>query len=154
MFWSDNEEVLKRNSRLNPFQLVNHFPGMASICRKDFLGNNLEEMRKQLPGRYSFFPRTWMLPRDLMSLAEYMQPGGAAGQQLVKGGAVTGASGAGKKGGGRKGNKKEKCAVRVKVKAKTKTLIVKPRMDSQGNGICLVQDLSRLDPTSQVVVQE
>ena len=100
MFWSDNEEVLKRNCRLNEFQVVNHFPGMAAICRKDFLGNNLELMRRELGSLYSFSPRTWMLPRDYAALRRYMAGEDEAGLSEASAKASTAAS----MGGNRQGS--------------------------------------------------
>lgn len=45
-------------------QKINHFPGMAEICRKDLLGRNLTRMRKHFPKEYNFFPRTWVMPAE------------------------------------------------------------------------------------------
>lgn len=47
-----------------PYQKINHFPGMISLTRKNFLAKNLNRMRKAHPQDYSFYPRTWALPSD------------------------------------------------------------------------------------------
>lgn len=46
------------------FQKINHFPGMAEICRKDLLARNLNRMLKLFPKEYCIFPRTWCLPAE------------------------------------------------------------------------------------------
>lgn len=64
LFWHDisiNSDML---AKLKPFQKVNHFPGMESLARKDFLCKNLTRMRSAYPKDYSFFPPTWLLPSE------------------------------------------------------------------------------------------
>ena len=47
---------------LQPWQRINHFPGMTNICRKARLAQSLELMRKQFPREFSFYPATYVLP--------------------------------------------------------------------------------------------
>lgn len=47
-----------------PPQKINHFPGMAEICRKDLLARNMSRMFKMFPKDFHFFPRTWCLPAE------------------------------------------------------------------------------------------
>lgn len=49
-------------------QKINHFPGMAEICRKDLLARNLNRMSKLFPKDYDFSPRTWLLPIEYVIL--------------------------------------------------------------------------------------
>jgi len=34
---------------MKPYQKVNHFPGMYTLARKNYLGKNLMKMMKQFP---------------------------------------------------------------------------------------------------------
>ncbi|KAF0717790.1 hypothetical protein AaE_010789 [Aphanomyces astaci] len=72
IWWSDRGELLKDARRLNAFQKVNHFPSMEDICRKDFLANNLNAMRKLLPDEYDFFPRSFLVPAERVELQQCM----------------------------------------------------------------------------------
>lgn len=51
---------------IQPWQCVNHFPGMLHIARKIRLAQHLEFMKKEFPSDYSFFPQTFILPRDFI----------------------------------------------------------------------------------------
>ncbi|CAG7824661.1 unnamed protein product, partial [Allacma fusca] len=53
------------------YQLVNHFPGMNEICRKDLLSRNLNRMKRLFQCDYDIFPKTWSLPADLGDLQSY-----------------------------------------------------------------------------------
>lgn len=46
---------------------------MYNIYRKNYLGENLEKMRKAFPEQYSFYPKTWQLPRDFAELLSMMK---------------------------------------------------------------------------------
>jgi len=48
--------------KLEPYQRVNHFPGMYVLSRKNNLGKALAVMRKNCSHEYSFYPKTWLLP--------------------------------------------------------------------------------------------
>ena len=63
LYWADSgHDALKVT--LNPFQRVNHFPGMHEICRKDLLARNLVRMQKKFSADFDFAPKTWVLPQD------------------------------------------------------------------------------------------
>jgi len=64
LFWHDISITSEMLARLKPFQKVNHFPGMESLARKDFLCKNLTRMHTAYPKDYSFFPLTWLLPSE------------------------------------------------------------------------------------------
>ena len=53
--------------------MINHFPGMNEICRKDLLAKNIHKMMKVAPEEYNFFPKTWVLPDDLLLFQLYMK---------------------------------------------------------------------------------
>jgi tubulin polyglutamylase TTLL6/13 len=56
---------------MQPFQKINHFPGMEILSRKNFLGKSLMEFKKKFPEEYDFFPLTWNLPTDFAALKDY-----------------------------------------------------------------------------------
>ena len=51
-------------AKMQPFQKINHFPGMYSLARKNHLGRHLMRMKKSFPDEYKFFPSTWLLPAE------------------------------------------------------------------------------------------
>ncbi|XP_061451873.1 tubulin polyglutamylase TTLL13 isoform X2 [Rhineura floridana] len=69
--WTDCSVSLERVMEMKRFQKINHFPGMAEICRKDLLARNLNRMLKLFPKEYSIFPRTWCLPADYGDFQAY-----------------------------------------------------------------------------------
>jgi len=71
IYWTDFSVSLDRAMDLKRFQIVNHFPGMNEICRKDLLARNLNRMKKLFHKDYDIFPRTWSLPADLGDLQMY-----------------------------------------------------------------------------------
>ncbi|KAL4499341.1 hypothetical protein ABPG72_006927 [Tetrahymena utriculariae] len=64
IFWTDNAVQPEQLGRMQPYQKINHFPGMFSLARKNHLARNLMKMRKQFPDQYKFFPQTWLLPAE------------------------------------------------------------------------------------------
>ncbi|KAL4454548.1 hypothetical protein ABPG74_021753 [Tetrahymena malaccensis] len=64
VFWTDNAVQPEQLGRMQPYQKINHFPGMFSLARKNHLARNLMKMRKQFPDQYKFFPQTWLLPAE------------------------------------------------------------------------------------------
>ncbi|XP_052121686.1 tubulin polyglutamylase ttll6-like isoform X2 [Frankliniella occidentalis] len=71
LYWTDLSISLERCKDMKRFQKINHFPGMAEICRKDLLARNLNRMLRLFPKDYNFFPKTWCLPADLGDLNTY-----------------------------------------------------------------------------------
>jgi tubulin polyglutamylase TTLL6/13 len=43
---------------LKSYQRINHFPGMYIISRKDYLGKNLNDIKRHLTEEFDFFPDT------------------------------------------------------------------------------------------------
>ncbi|XP_037367277.1 tubulin polyglutamylase TTLL13 [Talpa occidentalis] len=71
VYWTDCSVSLERVMDMKRFQKINHFPGMAEICRKDLLARNLNRMQKLYPAEYNIFPRTWCLPADYGDFQAY-----------------------------------------------------------------------------------
>ena len=58
---------------MNLFQKVNHFPGMFTLSRKNYLASNLNKMRKIFPENYDFYPQTWSLPSESADIINQFQ---------------------------------------------------------------------------------
>uniref|UniRef100_A0A4X1UMZ9 Tubulin tyrosine ligase like 6 n=1 Tax=Sus scrofa TaxID=9823 RepID=A0A4X1UMZ9_PIG len=71
LYWTDYSVSLERVMEMKSYQKINHFPGMAEICRKDLLARNMSRMFKMFPKDFHFFPRTWCLPADWGDLQNY-----------------------------------------------------------------------------------
>jgi len=65
LFWIDSATIHERFRSILPWQMINHFPGMPNIARKNRMGQNLNKIAKVFPKEYGFFPRTWSLPAEL-----------------------------------------------------------------------------------------
>ncbi|KAJ3014826.1 UNVERIFIED_CONTAM: Tubulin polyglutamylase ttll6 [Siphonaria sp. JEL0065] len=68
IFWIDTGVSVQRVLEMEPYQKINHFPGMQEICRKDYLARNLSRLSRLLPKEYNFFPKTYILPHDWQDL--------------------------------------------------------------------------------------
>ncbi|CAL8099035.1 unnamed protein product [Orchesella dallaii] len=73
IYWTDYSVSLERAVEMRRYQIVNHFPGMNEICRKDLLARNLNRMRRNFPQEYDIYPMSWCLPADGNELATYSQ---------------------------------------------------------------------------------
>ena len=70
IIWNDtacNQDIL---GKLKPYQKLNHFPGIFSIARKNYLCFHLNKMRKAFPEFYNFFPKSFSLPAEKSILAK------------------------------------------------------------------------------------
>lgn len=63
-YWIDSATIHERFRTISPWQVINHFPGMPNIARKNRMGQNLNRMQKIMPAEYNFYPRTWVLPGE------------------------------------------------------------------------------------------
>lgn len=63
-YWIDSATIHERFKTILPWQVINHFPGMPNIARKNRMGQNLNRMQKIMPAEYNFYPRTWVLPGE------------------------------------------------------------------------------------------
>ncbi len=68
LYWTDSYVTVDMVARMRGCQRINHFPGMEGLARKNLLSNNLNKMQRYLPDEYNFYPKTWLLPSDQMSL--------------------------------------------------------------------------------------
>ena len=68
VLWVDASILADYFLLIQPWQVINHFPGMINIARKTRLAQNLEAMRKAFPTQYNFSPQTYALPKDLTAL--------------------------------------------------------------------------------------
>lgn len=71
LYWCDTSVSLQRVMEMKKYQKINHFPGMAEICRKDLLARNMNRMVKLFPKDYSIFPKSWCLPADFGDFQAY-----------------------------------------------------------------------------------
>ena len=68
VLWVDVSILADYFLLVQPWQCINHFPGMVNIARKTRLAQNLEAMRRVFPTHYNFAPQTYALPKDLAAL--------------------------------------------------------------------------------------
>lgn len=73
LYWTDNAVTAEQLGKMKPFQKINHFPGMYTLSRKNYLARNLIKMEKKFPNDYNFFPKTWVLPSELNDLRKFME---------------------------------------------------------------------------------
>lgn len=66
--WSDLSVTVDKVAMLKPYQKLNHFPSMLEICRKSALSKHMAKMASRLPHEYSFYPLSFMLPKQLDDL--------------------------------------------------------------------------------------
>lgn len=61
LYWLDGAVPFTKLLELEPYQRINHFPGMHQICKKDCLARNLMRMYKVFGKVFGFAPKTWHL---------------------------------------------------------------------------------------------
>lgn len=71
--WTDFGQDITVFRKLKRFQRINHFPGMHELCKKNLLARNLQNMQKQFPKLYQFFPKTWLFPSELPAAMEFYE---------------------------------------------------------------------------------
>ena len=71
VYWHDIAIDTEKMSSLKPYQKTNHFPGMYGITNKKHLAKNLKRLQKLFPMEFDFFPRTWVLPAEMIELRNY-----------------------------------------------------------------------------------
>ena len=71
LWWTDGAVETEKLSHMHSYQKINHFPGMYSLSKKNYLSRNLGKMRKTFPAEYSFYPLTWVLPAEFAELKTY-----------------------------------------------------------------------------------
>jgi hypothetical protein len=63
-YWVDICTIQDRFSHLQGWQMINHFPGMSNIARKNRMAQHLSRMRRKFSKEYNFYPKTWVLPSE------------------------------------------------------------------------------------------
>ena len=69
VLWTDAAVQPEKLSRMKLYQKINHFPGMYTLARKNYLAKNLNRLRKVFPKDFNFFPKTWLIPAEYSDLA-------------------------------------------------------------------------------------
>jgi tubulin polyglutamylase TTLL6/13 len=64
LYWADTGLQPQIVQKMQSYQRINHYPGMASLAHKHNLSRNLKRMQKVFNKEYEFFPKTWILPSD------------------------------------------------------------------------------------------
>lgn len=62
--WTDHFMPYEFYQKMKPHQIINVFPGVEEICRKNLLIKHLNIMKKRFPYYYNYFPKSWILPQD------------------------------------------------------------------------------------------
>ncbi|KAJ3241265.1 Tubulin polyglutamylase ttll6 [Chytriomyces hyalinus] len=130
LFWIDTGVSVQRVLEMEPYQKINHFPGMHEICRKDHLARNLGRLSRILPTEYTFFPKTFVLPHDWPDLKRALK---AKSHHNFPGFKASNSSGG----------------------KRRPTWIAKPDHGCQGKGIFLFRSLKAITPykDSRMIVQ-
>ena len=76
VIWVDVATIHEHFRTIQPWQMINHFPGMPNIARKNRMGQNLNKMLKIFPKEYSFYPRTWILPGEMADFRQQFDSNG------------------------------------------------------------------------------
>lgn len=83
VFWIDVASINERFRTIQPWQVINHFPGMPNIARKNRMGQNLNRMARVFPKEYNYIPKTWVLPGELADFrAQFDSQGNSLGNKI------------------------------------------------------------------------
>ena len=74
VYWIDVATVHDRLRSIQPWQCINHFPGMGSIANKARMNYTLNRMARGFPKEYAFYPRTWCLPTEIDTFKTQFDP--------------------------------------------------------------------------------
>jgi len=74
--WIDTSNINDFFLSIQPWQRINHFPGMTNIARKSRLAEHLDSMKKRFKNDYAFYPQTFIIPRDKHHMKKYFEPAG------------------------------------------------------------------------------
>ena len=72
VLWTDTAVPPEKLSKMQKYQKINHFPGMYSISRKNYLAMNLSKLKRKFPEDYNFFPKTWLYPCDTSEIRSFL----------------------------------------------------------------------------------
>eukprot|EP00347_Sterkiella_histriomuscorum_P017972 403347271 len=66
IYWCDTGGITPEQlSKMQPYQRINHYPGMYQLARKNNLCRNLMRMARIFKQDYNIFPKTWQLPSEM-----------------------------------------------------------------------------------------
>jgi tubulin polyglutamylase TTLL6/13 len=83
LYWIDVATIHEHFRHIQPWQMINHFPGMPNIARKNRMGQNLNSLQKIFPKEYSFYPRTWVLPGEMADFrSQFDNMGNSLGNKI------------------------------------------------------------------------
>ncbi|RYG95823.1 hypothetical protein EON65_55360, partial [archaeon] len=78
--WIDSGQNLAPLVRsMQPYQMINHIPGMSTIYHKDKLALTMRKMALFLPEHYNYTPKTWLLPQDHSQVVAFLSGGEGGG---------------------------------------------------------------------------
>ncbi|OQR92447.1 tubulin polyglutamylase [Achlya hypogyna] len=83
LHWIDVPDFLSTFKHMQPFQKVNHFPGMSNLARKSKLARNFQRMTKLFPTQYDFCPKTWILPFDYTEFSQQFNADGISQRAFI-----------------------------------------------------------------------
>ena len=64
VYWAGTGMQQSKLQKMQSYQRVNHYPGMACLGHKNNLARNLKRMGKFFEKEFDFSPKTWVLPQD------------------------------------------------------------------------------------------
>lgn len=132
IYWMDGsgQKHMDRFAQLKSYQRINHFPGMSMICRKNELGKLLNSMFAKYGEAFSFYPKTWVLPRDLRAFESFVEQ---SSQIRSKPSSTF------------QMHHHSRSSGRSDQRISEKIFIVKPEAACQGRGIFLARDLKDIE---------
>ena len=68
IYWCIGKLSMNLIRNLKCFQKVNYFPKSSEITRKDKMSKNMMRMKAKFKQEFSFLPKTFLLPQDLILL--------------------------------------------------------------------------------------
>lgn len=80
VMWRDTAISVDFLANMQPYQKINHFPGMSNLSRKAQLTRNIRRMQNAFPDSYAFFPLTFIIPQDILALRKFQERGRFKGQ--------------------------------------------------------------------------
>jgi hypothetical protein len=73
LYWIDVAAIHERFRTVQPWQTINHFPGMPNIARKNRMGQNLNRMLKLFPVRRTYlYPVYLEVPFNILTRSHIM----------------------------------------------------------------------------------
>jgi len=83
IYWIDTSTINDYFAMIQPWQRINHFPGMTNIARKSRLAQNLDFMRRQFPKDFTFYPRSFVLPHEVNGFRDQFDAKGRSKKTFI-----------------------------------------------------------------------